>query len=239
MKILHTASLIATVDAFNAAVIQSRPWQGEAPALVEWMSGRLGQPGAYAGTFALTNSDWHREFRLFTGERISSRVGRAHVIAEEATRVLALIRRSTGLDCEARRLSEARLGARIFDPAQSSVREDGMYCCGTCSVAFWRALAAGAFRLRQVTLRRALATLRASRDAAGGWGRFPFYYTLLLLSEIPVDLSRPELEHCRARVESAVRLLAHRSDRYSVRRRELLRRIWRGAPTRGGAEDRA
>ena len=91
MGILHLDSLIATVDAFNEAVFFGRSWQHEAPAIIEWMNGRLGQRGAYADSFALTDRDWNREFRLFTGERLSTRVGRAHVIAEEATRVLTLI----------------------------------------------------------------------------------------------------------------------------------------------------
>ncbi|HUJ44098.1 MAG TPA: hypothetical protein VLW52_10865 [Opitutaceae bacterium] len=226
MKILHPDSLIATVDAFNEAVFQGRPWQREAPAIVDWMGGRLGQSGAYAGSFALTERDWSREFRLFTGERLSTRAGRAHVIAEEATRVLTLIKRDAGLDCAARELSEERLRARIFDAGKSTVREDGLYCCGTCSVAFWRSLAAGVFKRQNQTLRRGVATLGASRDARGGWGRFPFYYTLLLLSEIPPELAKQEFDFCAPRGRTLVRHLARKADRYSTRRRELLRRIW-------------
>jgi hypothetical protein len=226
MTILHTDSLIATVDAFNEAVFHGRPWQSEAPAIIEWMSGRLGKRGAYADSFALTDQDWSSEFRLFTGERISSRVGRAHVIAEEATRVLALIKKGAGLDCDARRSSEERLRARIFDHERSTVREDGMYCCGTCSVAFWRSLAAGAFKPQRQTLQRGLASLRSFRDAKGGWGRFPFYYTLLLLSEIPAERSKSEIDYCAQRGRRLARLLRRKSDPYSTRRRDLLRRIW-------------
>ena len=126
----------------------------------------------------------------------------------------------------ARRLSDERLRVRIFDHEQSTVREDGMYCCGTCSIAFWRSLAAGAFKLQNQTLRRGLTTLRASRDAQGGWGRFPFYYTLLFLSEIPAGLAKPEFDYCAARGRTPVGLLARKADCYSTRRRELLRRIW-------------
>ncbi len=143
MKILSRASLLATVDAFNAAAFGGRPWQHQAAALVAWVEGRLGAAGAYAGSFALTGTDWRREFRLFTGEPIRTRAARAHIIAEETLRLLTIVHGETGLDSPARRIGEGRLADRIFGRAGSRTAIDGLYCCGKCSVAFWRCLAAG------------------------------------------------------------------------------------------------
>lgn len=74
----------------------------------------MGQKGAYAGSFAMTESDWERPFRLYTGEKITTRAGRSHVIAQEATRMLRVIGNETGEDIPALHESEARLGDLIF-----------------------------------------------------------------------------------------------------------------------------
>ena len=221
MKILHPESLIATVDAFNEAVFFGCPWQAEAAALAAWLSTRLGKGRGYAGSFALTDEDWSREFRLFTGEKVETRAARSHIIAEEATRLLTLIWKTTGLDSDARRASEKRLGARIFGPA-STATANGMYCCGKCSLSFWRCLAAGGFAEHASVLARSAATLAAARDGAGGWKRFPFYYTLLFLAEAGPEYARNEIEYCAKRLQRASRLLRGKPDAVSARRSRLI-----------------
>ena len=221
MKILHPESLIATVDAFNEAVFFDYPWQNEAEPLAAWVSARLGESKGYAGSFALTDEDWDREFRLFTGEKVTTRAARAHIIAEEATRLLTLIWKTTGLDSDARRASEERLGARIFSP-QSTAATNGIYCCGKCSVSLWRCLAAGGFAGHTATLARSAATLAAARDGAGGWKRFPFYYTLLFLAEAGPELFGKEIGYGARRLERAGRLMKGKTDAVSARRLRLI-----------------
>ena len=222
MKILHEDSLIATVDAFNEAVFFGLPWRREARALVAWVGARLGRAGAYAGSFALTENDWSRDFRLFTGERVSTRAARAHIIAEEATRMLNLIRKQTGLDSSARKASEQRLATRIFGRKESTTTADGVYCCGKCSVSLWRCIVAGGFAGKSPTVARGAASLAAARDGSGGWNRFPFYFTLLFLAEAGRKISRPEIEYCSGRLRRARRLLRGRRDRVSARRLRLI-----------------
>lgn len=222
MKILHKESLIATVDVFNEAVFFGHPWQREAGQLVAWVSDRLGQTGAYAGSFALTERDWSRDFRLFTGEKVSTKVARAHIIAEETTRMLNVIRNSTGLDSDARKISEERLTARIFDRTDSTTTVDGIYCCGKCSVSFWRCMLAGGFAEHSSTVARTAASLAAARDGSGGWNRFPFYYTLLFLAEAGTELSSHEIEYCSGRLQRARRLLHGKRDPVSARRLRLI-----------------
>jgi hypothetical protein len=222
MKILHEESLIATVDAFNEAVFFGRPWQREAGSLVAWVSARLGQRRAYAGSFALTEDDWSRDFRLFTGEKVSTKVARAHIMAEEATRMLNTIRNTTGLDSDARKTSEERLARRIFDRPDSTTTMDGIYCCGKCSVSFWRCLLAGGYAGNSSVIVRGVASLAAARDGSGGWNRFPFYYTLLFLAEADRELSKHEIEYCAARLHRARRLLRGKRDWASARRSRLI-----------------
>ncbi len=218
MKILNRQSLTTTVDSFNEAVLFGRSWQREAAALVQWLGSRLGEDRAYADSLAMTASDWQREFRLFTGERITTRAARSHIIAEEALRMLTMIRDSTGADCAARRVAEERLGARIISDPSSTVTKDGIYCCGGCSIALWRALSAGAYGGQPTILGKAAKTLAGSRTGAGEWKRFPFYYTVLFLSEAATSVFGGEIAYCSDRLVRARKLLHGKRDPLSARR---------------------
>jgi hypothetical protein len=72
---------------------------------------------------------------------------------------------------------------------------------------------------------RGVASLTAERDGAGGWNRFPFYYTLLFLAEADPKLSRREIEYCSERVRRAKRLMQKKTDWVSERRLRLLNLI--------------
>jgi hypothetical protein len=227
MAILDTGSLIGTVDAFNQAVFLGLPWKGEARALVKWLGERLGAPRGYAESFALTDEDWGREFRLFTGEPITTRAGRAHIMAQETTRLLAVIHQATGRDCPARLESEERLGARIFDREKSTATRDGMYCCGPCSIAFWRCVAAGGYARQPDIMPLALVSLARHRDGKGGWRRFPFYYTLSLLAELGPRRAGEEIDYCSRNLERRRLMLERRADRFSSRRLKIVERLSR------------
>ncbi len=229
MSILNTHSLIATVDAFNDAILRQRPWEDEAEALIAWLSDRLGKAGGYAGSFALTAGDWDREFRLVTGERITTRAARAHIIAEETMRVLAIIHRVTGLACPALRRSEELLADRIFDHERSTAARDGMYCCGGCSVALWKCMAAGGYRSSRLLIQQGLASLARYRDGRGGWRRFPFYYTLSVLAEIGPSRAAAEIDYCSPRFPGLSRRLAKSKDRYSWRRLHFIQQLAPGS----------
>jgi len=222
MKILNRESLVATVDSFNAAILFDRPWQQEAEGLVAWVSTRLGQRGAYAGSFAMTDADWNRDFLLFTGEKITTRAARSHIIAEETTRMLNVIKITTGLDSDARTVSEERLAAQIFDKTEITAMTTGIYCCGKCSVSLWRCVSEGGFAKYSSTLCRGAASLAAHRDGTGGWNRFPFYYTLLFLAQADPKLFRQEIKYCAERMQRAKRLLPGKPDTVSQRRLHVI-----------------
>lgn len=96
MKLLDTKSLAATIDAVNDALFFERRIPSEERRRVaKWIAARQGQPESYAGMFAPTPDDLAKGFRVFTGERISSRVGTRHVLGEEACRALRLLKVDT------------------------------------------------------------------------------------------------------------------------------------------------
>ena len=92
MNLLHENSLGKTLDAINDALFfEKQIPQEEARRTARWIAGRQGLPTSYAGMFAPTNEDYKEGVRLFTGERISSRVGTGHILGEEACRALLLL----------------------------------------------------------------------------------------------------------------------------------------------------
>lgn len=224
-RILNRDSLLETVERAQEALFSGENMEGEAEAVVAWMGSRVGAPGAYAGSFGLTESDWERPCRLFTGEPLTTRAGRSHVLAEEATTLLRRIERMLGLKSEATDRAESSLGRVIFGGNAELVEKWGMFCCATCSVAVWRALAAGAYPGHTEMLGRGLETLAEHRRPEGGWTRFPYYYTLLCLSELEPGLAGPTLAAERDGLERRYRLLEGKPDPLARRRREIVRRV--------------
>jgi hypothetical protein len=214
-----------TVDRFNEALLFNYPWEKEISGIVEWVSGRLGQAGGYAGSFALTDFDWKNDFRLFTGERVTTRAARAHIMAEETSRMIRLIQNKIGSSIEALKESDTLLGTRIFHLEKSSAISNGFYCCGKCSVAFWRYLAIGGFVENGSSLAAGMKSLSQARDGKGGWKRFPYYYTLLCLGELDSSLVQDEITYVSKRFDRILPILSRRQDIYSLRRREIICRL--------------
>jgi hypothetical protein len=69
--------------------------------------------------------------------------------------------------------------------------------------------------------------LRQHRDGRGGWHRFPFYYTLLALSEIGGRGARREVQYAAPRLERMLKR-GGRGGRFAARRRAVAERILAG-----------
>ncbi len=102
----------------------------------------------------------------------------------------------------------------------------GMYCCGTCSAALWRHI--GVHQLAKPNSERLLAAglkkLKSYRDGKGRWRVFPFYYTLLALSEIDSSASIREMQYAAPSLERLLKRSAS-GDKNQGRRRLLAERI--------------
>jgi hypothetical protein len=222
--LIDPKSVSKTVDAINAAIFEGRKLPlAERKAAAGWLAARQGLPGAYADTFAGLASEFKGGIVVFTGERITSASAR-HILGEEACRVLSLLdvrdratqaaldRATQGLMVCLKRAAE--------DPRNGN---PGRYCCGKCTVGLWRNVLAGGLDRREERLLRGLRHLRSQRDGAGKWRRFPFWYTVLALSEIDSAEAAKELAYVRPQLERAA-VRGPGSNLYAERRRELARR---------------
>ena len=222
MKLVDTTSLAATLEAMNDALFNERSLtRSEKQETAKWIATRQGRPGAYAGMFAPTEKDMNEGARLLTGEKVRSGAGLRHVLGEEACRALIL------LDAP---LADARDSlARATVGMTDRLREyegrclaEGVYCCGTCTVSLWRHLTAGGLADAHPDewLAAGLKCLKRHRDGKGRWRRFPFYYTLLALTEIDLPDAMKELRYA-APVCKRVLRRSTKGDVISRRRRLL------------------
>jgi hypothetical protein len=224
MVSIHEASLSQTVDAVNAALFERRTIPAAQRKLIaKWITERQGLPGAYAGTFAGFAAERERGVVVFTGERITSASAR-HILGEEACRALRLLRvRDSAVQQALERAGDglmACLERAARDPRNTN---PGTYCCGKCTVGLWRNLLAGGLDRREERLHRGVSGLVAMRDGNGQWRRFPFWYTVLALSEMDAAEATKELRYAAPVLERAARR-APASTSHGRRRHEVASR---------------
>jgi hypothetical protein len=224
-SILHTDSLAKTVDAIDEAYFLDRPIAHDAREhIAHWIAARQGIEGAYGGLFAPTALDMQSELRLFTGEKITSNAGRAHVLGEEACRALVLLAVPDTEDALNR--AAAAMSRRLVENETKWHKPLGHYCCTTCSVALWRNLAVGGLSHAEERLIGGMKLLSQRRDGAGRWTGFPFFYTLLALLDVHVLEARSELRYAGEACERFLDRKCHSDDGlYCTRRRLLAERV--------------
>jgi len=220
MSLVNPNSLVATLANINDAMLLGPLPPGEREEAAEWIASRAGAPGSYRGLPAPTGRDRHAKLRLYTGETVGSHAGTGCKLGFEATWALAVLRPSKAA---VRKIALACRDRAIERFAQETARRRGMYCCYSCSVAGWRALGAAHVPQAERLLDAGLALLRDSRVSTGRWAKFPFWYTVLALSDLESPAAREELRHAATALERAL-AARPRTDPASRRRRLLARR---------------
>jgi hypothetical protein len=202
--LINKTSLSQTVDAINTAHFEGRTLEaGERGQTARWIAARQGLPGAYGGTFAGFPTERSRGIVLFTGERIKSASAR-HILGEEACRALRLLQVRHRDVTRALESADEGLMACLERAAEDPRRRNpGLYCCGKCSVGLWRNLLAGGLDRQEERLRYGALHLRSMRDGEKGWRTFPFWYTVLALSEMDSAEARTELKYIAPALERA------------------------------------
>jgi len=221
VSLVSPKSLAATLDALNEAFFYERPLtNAERREAARWIAGRQGLPGSYAEMFAPTENDFATGMRFFTGETLPSSGGTAHVLGEEACRALILLDvKEAAVQDALRRATEGMLTR--LGKERGACR--GTYCCGKCSVAYWRHLAVGGLDHAERRLAAAMKALKARRQDDGRWRTYPFWYTMLALTEIALPAARRELKYAAPACERALKRRTE-ADPFAARRRALAER---------------
>ena len=140
MKLLYKSSLAKTINAVNEALFfDKKIIVSQKNEVVKWIADRQGLPGSYAGKlFALTKNDFDNDIQLFTGEKIKSNAGKAHVLGEEACRILSILNPKNNALAKAQKGMEELLAKHL-----AVGHELGTFCCVTCTCELWRNASAG------------------------------------------------------------------------------------------------
>ena len=224
MNIINPNSLAMTLDAVNEAFFYGRHLSNlQREQAAKWIADRQGRPNSYANMFAPTENDLKEGVRVFTGEKLRSGASIRHILGEEACRVLILLEVSS-VDVH-NALDRASLGMMsALNRSEAKGDTSGMYCCGTCTCSLWRHLVVGGLEDAESRLAAGMKTLKLHRDGTGRWKRFPFYYTLLALSEIELPSAVEEMRYASRACERCLRQFP-KDDKITQRRRFLIERI--------------
>ena len=88
----------------------------------------------------------------------------------------------------------------------------------------WRQLSAGGLSKSWERLTGGMKYLKENRKGQGRLGRFPFYYTLLAIMEIPGSQAINEISYSAPVLERMLKRKGH-GDRFDLRRRALAKRV--------------
>jgi hypothetical protein len=222
MKLLYHDSLALTLDAVNEVLFLGEPLtKSDRNRVAEWIVSRHGLPDSYANMFAPTETDFQKGIELFTGEKVSSHVGTSHILGQEARRLLKFLDVKSEETTKA--IEEADKGFSEYMRRYIKAPE-GTYCCVTCSCAFWRRISVAPLDGSEQILANAIKTLKSFRDGKGRWNKFPFYYTLLALSEMKFPAAYQELRYTAPACERILKKET-KNDNFNRRRRILAQRI--------------
>ena len=198
MGIVDTTSLAGTLNALTLAVLEGRKLSQADRRAAAWIAGRLKQKG-YCGLPAPTEADRHRKLVLFTGEQFGSRAGTGCKLGFEATWALAT------LDADQPAAAAALKTCREIVIGRFVQDRKGMYCCCSCSNAGWRALSVLPGAEPEKYLRLGIEMLHSCRESNGRWSKFPFWYSVLALSQAQLKQAKQELAFAAPALEKALR----------------------------------
>ncbi|MGD0091458.1 MAG: hypothetical protein ABSE73_16185 [Planctomycetota bacterium] len=222
MDLVNPKSLSGTLNSIRLARLRGDAIPKEArEKAASWIASRMSAPGSYRGLPAPTSSDYHAKLRLFTGETVGSHAGTGCKLGFEAAWALSVLQPTDPQTADAAAICRRRVIERY---AQEQARRQGMYCCYSCSVAGWPALHAAGGGEAARLLGAAMALLLADRSGPARWARFPFWYTVLALAEMPLPAAVEELRYAASALESALRPSKKR-DTFVLRRRLLARHV--------------
>lgn len=198
----------------------------ERAGLAEWILSHQNRQEGFI--FHPTSDEMAAGIRLFTGEKPRTRLLTANAVELETLRLLALIQPEAGQVQQIFQEADARLAGLCF----AGVCTTGE--CAHASIAFLRYRAARDLAGSAPSVSHALDMLRQDRRGGGRWRRFPFYFTLLWLVELPADLAREELAYASGVCEQLIsrpQVVGEPANavRQTILRRSLAAQPWRPA----------
>jgi hypothetical protein len=160
-----------------------------------------------------------------TGEKLPPAASNRHILGQEALRCLALwdyldndsarngVRALNFiLDIDQKRTGESMIPARI----------SGKFCCTKCTLALLRTVSVIKSENWENTLESGIQNITSTRDGKGRWRRFPYYYTLLTLTDCATPSAYDEMKYTSFHARKLINRYQDQSDLTSQFRRYIL-----------------
>lgn len=174
---------------------------------LNWILGRQGLKGSYRKLFAPTEKDLSDGLQMLTGERFPGRgLLTRHILGEEALRAVVLWNRKSH-----------PIAMKALDGFEEMVNShpSGFYCCYNCTSPFLRTLSTVKPKRWDEILDEGIGNIKKTRVSNGRWQGFPFYYTLLALSEMDVRSAKDELKYAGKTAQKLIKKYKKGNDRAS------------------------
>ena len=219
MTIVHPTSLSDTLESAMEAFFYQKSIPPQLRNnLVTMLINRQIQSGSNAGSFIPFASESQNQSRMFTGEVLRTEFAVRNIQLIEVARLLALLEMDNPDVAKALLLSDRHMDLLCYSKFCAKGE------CKSLTIAYMRYLASlhtddAASRLDQFLTR-----LASYHDGKGKWHGFPYYYTLLMLSDTDHPIAADELEYASSLFER----LSHQvwsGDRYSNRCQSILYRF--------------
>jgi hypothetical protein len=214
--IIYPTSLSATIESASECFLHQQPLNNlQSEEITSLLVGRQVLSGKNAAFFLPFTSEKETQPRLFTGEPLRTDFAYRHIQMIEATRLIVLL----GIENVAVQHSISRSEQCMDASCYSKFCAKGE--CKAISIAYMRYLACFAHKDPDSKLPHFLTHLGSSRDGKGRWRGFPFFYTLLMLTELDDAVASQEIEYAAPACEKWLDQL-DTPDHFSIRRRHIL-----------------
>ncbi len=195
MSLDHPVSLFAAIDACSEDYLYRKTISFEdRQALVALFTSRQILSGPNSGFFTRDTTEPDERTQLFTGETLHTKLASRHIPLIEIPRLLILLAVMDEASLRCIELADQRMRSMCYSEFCASGE------CRALTIAYMRYLNAKESDKLAGRLSDFLEQLRTFRDGKGGWRGFPYFYTMLMLSELD-DIARYELEYSRPRLE--------------------------------------
>jgi hypothetical protein len=214
--IIHPTSLLATLDAAAEAIFyQNNLSNSLRHEITNQIISRQCQTGVNTGFFLLYASESEAKVKLFSGESLNTNLAQNHIPMIEAVLILKLLDFGSHAVTHAIELANHRMEKMCY----STFCAKGE--CKALTIAYLRVLSldrSGNSASRMITH---ISNLTNHRDGKGTWGGFPFFYTLLMITEIDDPLAIQELKYAAPYCEKQLSQ-NWGTDPISIRRRDIM-----------------
>jgi hypothetical protein len=190
MTIVHPTSLDATLDAAAETFFYQQPLptpvREEIAALI---IRRQCQSGVNSGFFIPFTAETESKGMLYSGEQLRTSFAQTHIRLLEAARILKLIAIENHGVSQALHVATERMKKMCYSKFCAKGE------CKALTIAYLRYLATDSKDNPAPQINNFLTLLVSHRDGKGKWGGFPFFFTLLMLTEVDDPQALKELKY--------------------------------------------